>query len=74
MEDYWQTYAIKIRSLTEQDLNDTSKEVAHPDEMIWLIVGDLKQVEAEIRELNFGEKIKLNTTEMLSYKIRQFLK
>jgi zinc protease len=28
--------------------------------MIWLIVGDLKKVEAGIRELNFGEIIKLD--------------
>ncbi|HEX5155094.1 MAG TPA: pitrilysin family protein [Parafilimonas sp.] len=59
-DDYWQHYAVKVRSSTEQDLNEASKEVVHPDEMIWLIVGDLKKVEAGIRELNFGEVIKLD--------------
>lgn len=59
-DDYWQTYGTKVRTLTEQDLNDASKQVVHPNEMIWLIIGDLKKVEPGIRELNYGEIIKLD--------------
>jgi hypothetical protein len=29
------------------------------DEVIWIVVGDLKKVEAGIRELNLGEVVKL---------------
>ncbi len=59
-DDYWQTYGAKVRALTEKDLNDASAQVIHPNEMIWLVIGDLKKVEAGIRELNYGEIIKLD--------------
>src|ERR1044072_9966771 len=59
-DDYWQTYGAKVRALTEKDLNDASAQVVHPNEMIWLVIGDLKKVEAGIRELNYGEIIKLD--------------
>jgi zinc protease len=59
-EDYWKNYPSNVRSLTEEQLNKVSKEVVHPDEMVWLIVGDLKKVEAGVKELNLGEVIKLD--------------
>lgn len=59
-DDYWQTYGTKVRALTEKDLNDASAQVVHPNEMIWLVIGDLKKVEAGIHELNYGEIIKLD--------------
>jgi zinc protease len=59
-DDYWQTYGTKVRALTEKDLNDASAQVVHPNEMIWLVIGDLKKTEAGIRELNYGEIIKLD--------------
>lgn len=60
-DDYWQSYSAKVRSLTEQQLNDASKEIVHPGEIIWLVIGDLKKVEAGIKELNLGEIIYLDT-------------
>ncbi len=63
-DDYWQTYGAKVRSLTEQDLNAASKQVVHPNEMIWLIIGDVKKIEAGIRDLNYGEVIKLDNDGM----------
>jgi zinc protease len=59
-DDYWQSYSAQVRSLTEQQLNDASEEIVHPGEVVWLVVGDLKKVEAGIKELNFGEIIKLD--------------
>jgi zinc protease len=31
-----------------------------PDEVVWLVIGDLRKVEAGIRELNLGEVIRLD--------------
>lgn len=59
-DDYWQNYSATIRTLTEQQLNDASKEIVHPNEIVWLIVGDLKKTEAGIKELNLGEIIHLD--------------
>jgi len=59
-EDYYAQYADNVRLLTEANLNDAAKKAVHPDEVIWFIVGDLKKVEAGIRELNLGEVVKLD--------------
>ena len=59
-EEYYAQYANNIRALTEESLNNAAKNVVHPDEVIWIIVGDLKKVEAGIRELNLGEVVRLD--------------
>jgi zinc protease len=59
-EEYYAQYANNIRTLTDANLNDAAKKAVHPDEVIWIIVGDLKKVEAGIRELNLGEVVKLD--------------
>lgn len=56
-DDYWAQYADRVRSLTESDLN-TAGKIVRPEEVIWVIVGDLKKIEAGIRELNLGEVVR----------------
>jgi zinc protease len=58
--DHWARYAGNIRVLTEPQLNAAAKKFVRPDEVIWIIVGDLKKVESGIRELHIGEVIRLN--------------
>ncbi len=58
-EDYYANYARNVRALSDADLNRAGAKVVHPDEVVWIIVGDLKKVEAGIRELNLGEIVKL---------------
>jgi zinc protease len=58
--DYWSSYAQNVRTLTEADLGSASKKFVRPDDVIWVIVGDLRKVEAGIRELNLGEITKLD--------------
>jgi zinc protease len=58
--DYWARYAGEVRGLTESQLNDAAKKFVRPGEVIWIVVGDLRKVEKGIRELNFGEVIRLN--------------
>ncbi|MDH3492423.1 MAG: insulinase family protein [Acidobacteriota bacterium] len=59
-DDYWAHYAKNVRSLTEADLAKAGKVFVRPDELIWIIVGDLKKIEAGVRELDYGEIIKLD--------------
>jgi zinc protease len=54
-DDYYETYAGKVRALKTSDLNDAAKVVVHPDNMIWVVVGDRAKIEAGVRELNLGE-------------------
>jgi zinc protease len=54
-DDYYDTYAGKVRALKTTDVNEAAKLVVHPDQMIWLVVGDRAKIEAGVRELNYGE-------------------
>jgi len=54
-DDYYETYAGKVRALKTADVNGAAKEVVHPDNLIWIVVGDRAKIEAGVRELNLGE-------------------
>lgn len=58
--DYWANFGKNMRSLTEKQLADAGKKFVQPDEIIWIIVGDLSKIESDIRELGYGEVIKLD--------------
>ena len=54
-DDYWDTYAAKVKALTVGDLKDAAHTLIDPDHMIWVMVGDRAKIEKSIRELNLGE-------------------
>lgn len=53
-DDYVQTLKPKLEAITPQAAEAAIKEVVKPDAMTWVIVGDLKQIEAPVRALNLG--------------------
>lgn len=54
-DDYYDTYAGKVRALKTSDVNGAAKEVVRPDNLIWIVVGDRAKIEAGVRELGLGE-------------------
>ena len=54
-EDYYQTFAPKVRALSLPDINKAAGEVVHPGSLVWVVVGDRAKIEAGIRELGLGE-------------------
>ncbi|MBZ5667453.1 MAG: insulinase family protein [Acidobacteriia bacterium] len=54
-DDYYETYAGKVRALKTSDISAAAKEVVRPDNLIWIVVGDRAKVETGVRELNLGE-------------------
>ena len=58
--DYWSKYAANMRSLTEPQLAGAARKFIRPDEIVWIVIGDLRKIESGVRELNFGEVVKLN--------------
>jgi zinc protease len=54
-DDYYDTYAGKVRALKTSDVNEAAKVVVRPDNLIWIVVGDRAKIEAGVRELNLGE-------------------
>jgi zinc protease len=58
--DYWAKYAQNVRTLTPPQLNSAAAKFVRPDDIVWIVVGDLNKVEKGIRELGFGEVIRLS--------------
>jgi zinc protease len=54
-ENYYDTMADRIRALDTSDLDAAAKTVIHPDNFVWVIVGDLAKVEPGIRQLGLGQ-------------------
>lgn len=54
-DDYYDTLAAKIKALRTSDLQDAAQSILHPDQMIWVVVGDRSKIEAGVRDLHLGE-------------------
>jgi len=54
-DDYYETMAAKIRALKPADVANAAKIVDHPDNLIWVVVGDRSKIEAGVKELNMGD-------------------
>jgi zinc protease len=52
---YYDAYPAKVRALGVSQIPSAAAEVVHPDQLIWVIVGDRAKIEAGVRELNLGE-------------------
>lgn len=53
--NYAETLTDKYASLSPELLQATAKETLRPDAMTWVIVGDLAEIEQNIRDLSLGE-------------------
>jgi zinc protease len=54
-EDYWDTFAEEVRSLTLDDIEGQADAALQPDHTVWVVVGDRAKIEPGIRELGLGE-------------------
>jgi len=54
-DDYYETLAGKIRALKTTDMANAAKTIVHPDNLIWVVVGDRSKIETGVKELNLGE-------------------
>ena len=61
-DDYFETYPHSIKAQSLDDLSNAAKAMLRPDNMIWVIVGDVEEIEPGLKELGLGEieKIDLN--------------
>ena len=59
-DDYYQTYAAKVRALTLPDIAKAALQVVQPAHLVWVVVGDRAKIEAGVRELGLGEVRLLN--------------
>jgi zinc protease len=58
---YYDTLAEKVRAQTVQSLTEVAAEVVHPDQLVWVIVGDRSKIEPGLRELKLGDLRLINS-------------
>ena len=54
-DDYYPSFVTKVRSLQVSSINDTAKSILRPDNLVWVVVGDLGKIEPGIRQLGLGD-------------------
>jgi zinc protease len=54
-DDYWDTYAGRVRNLSVEEVAEAARSVIKPDRLLWVIVGDRQAIEPRIRELQLGD-------------------
>jgi zinc protease len=54
-ENYYATYAQRVRAVTPEQVGASVKEVLRPAAMVWVVVGDRAKIEEGVRSLNLGE-------------------
>ncbi|UCE20550.1 MAG: insulinase family protein [Gemmatimonadota bacterium] len=54
-DDYFETYPDEIRSMRVADVTRAAQNVLHPDNVVWVVVGDREHIEGKIREMGFDE-------------------
>jgi zinc protease len=52
---YYDTFAEKVRAQTAQTVTAAAADVVHPDQLVWVVVGDRSKIEPGLRELKLGE-------------------
>ena len=53
-DDYFNSYVEKVRDLQQADMKTAAQHLLHPDNLTWVVVGDLKRIEAPVRALKLG--------------------
>jgi zinc protease len=56
-DDYWATYAGKVRALTLDQVNAAAHQVVDPAKATWIVVGDRAKVEQGIKEAGIAEVV-----------------
>jgi zinc protease len=55
-DNYYDSYANKIKSLNREEIIDAAKRVVKPKDLIWVVVGDKSKIEAGIKTLGYKVK------------------
>ena len=56
-ESYWETYVKQIREQKLSDVQNLANSHIDKQKMMWLVVGDLDQIEAPIRATGIGSVV-----------------
>jgi len=54
-DDYWDNYVDSVRNIDTDDVETAAEQVIEPDNLVWVVVGDRDEIEANIRALELGD-------------------
>jgi zinc protease len=54
-DDYWSSYAELVAALDVDGVNAAAKRILAPNQLTWVVVGDLAVIEDKIKSLGLGE-------------------
>jgi zinc protease len=54
-DDFYQTYSGKLSNLKLKDIANAAQKLLHPEQTVWVVVGDRAKVEPTLKELGMGE-------------------
>ncbi len=52
---YYDSFAEKVRAQTIESVTAVAGDVVHPDQLVWVVVGDRSKIEPGLRELKLGQ-------------------
>jgi len=53
--DHAENTAVRVDAVTLEGVNDRARSLIRPDELTWVIVGDLELIEDKVRSLEYGD-------------------
>lgn len=56
-DNYFQTYANKLKTLQVKDVQSVAKQVIKSDQLVWVVVGDKSKIEASLKEIGYEIKM-----------------
>ncbi|HEX2935399.1 MAG TPA: pitrilysin family protein [Bacteroidales bacterium] len=56
-DNYFQTYANKLKALQVKDVQSVAKQVIKSDQLVWVVVGDKSKIEAPLKEIGYEIKM-----------------
>ncbi|HWY23395.1 MAG TPA: insulinase family protein, partial [Nevskia sp.] len=60
-DDYWNSYVPRVEGLDAAQLKLAAAKLVKPEQLTWIVVGDLSKIEAPLRALKLGEVRVLDT-------------
>ena len=54
-DDYVQTLKARTEAQTDAQVNAAAREIIHPNQLTWVIVGDLSKIEQPLQKLDLGQ-------------------
>jgi zinc protease len=52
--DYAETRGARIDAVTMDAVNERARDTVVPNQLTWVVVGDLSQIENKVRSLEYG--------------------